>query len=115
MSGNILVVDDDIALAKTVEAILRQAGHAAVLAHTAEDGVRLALNDQPDLVLLDVMVPNMGGWEACRRVREQSDVPIIRRNCIASALICGYHTTSGSILNIGVAASISTTRSSSKA
>ncbi|MFQ5437187.1 MAG: response regulator [Anaerolineae bacterium] len=77
MSGNILVVDDDIALAKTVEAILRQAGHAAVLAHTAEDGVRLALNDQPDLVLLDVMVPNMGGWEACRRVREQSDVPII--------------------------------------
>lgn len=77
MSGNILVVDDDIALAKTVEAILHRAGHTAVLAHTAEDGVRLALNDRPDLVLLDVMVPNMGGWEACQRVREHSDVPII--------------------------------------
>lgn len=77
MAGNILVIDDDIALAQTIEAILRQAGHTAVLAHTAEDGVLLALNSQPDLVLLDVMVPNMGGWEACQRVREQSDVPII--------------------------------------
>jgi len=77
MAGNILVVDDDIPLAQTVAEILRRAGHTAVLAHTAEDGVRIALNDRPDLALLDVMVPNMGGWEACRRIREHSDLPII--------------------------------------
>jgi DNA-binding response OmpR family regulator len=77
MLGKILVVDDDVALAKTIETILIDAGFVAVLAHTAEDGLQLARSQKPDLALLDVMVPNMGGWEACQQLREFSDIPII--------------------------------------
>lgn len=77
MPSKILIVDDDVALNKTLEVVLGRAGHQVIQAHTAEDGVRLALTNRPDLILLDVMVPNMGGWEACRRLREQSDIPII--------------------------------------
>jgi len=77
MQHKILVVDDDIALAKTLESILNDAGYDVILAHTAEDGLNAALSEQPDLALLDVMIPNMGGWEACRRLREFSDIPIL--------------------------------------
>lgn len=78
MTNKILVVDDDMALAKTVEHILHDAGYNRVqLAHTAEDGLRLAQSNLPDLMLLDVMVPTMGGWEVCRRLREFSSIPII--------------------------------------
>jgi two-component system response regulator MtrA len=77
MPGKILIVDDDIALAKTVETILVDAGFAPIIAHTAEDGIRLARSQKPDLALLDVMVPNMGGWEACQQLREFSDIPVI--------------------------------------
>ena len=77
MLGKILVVDDDAALTKTIERILVDAGYTALLAHTAEDGLRLALSERPDLALLDIMVPIMGGWEVCQRLREFSDIPII--------------------------------------
>jgi two-component system response regulator MtrA len=82
-AGRILVVDDDIALTKTIERILIDAGYAVVLAHTAEDGLRIALSEQPHLVLLDVMVPHIGGWETCRRLRELSDIPIIFLTALA--------------------------------
>jgi DNA-binding response OmpR family regulator len=77
VSEKILVVDDDAALVKTLDTILTAAGFTSLLAHTAEDGLRLALSHQPALALLDVMVPGMGGWELCRRLREFSSLPII--------------------------------------
>ncbi|MCA9969240.1 MAG: response regulator transcription factor [Anaerolineales bacterium] len=77
MNGRILVVDDDVPLAKTIAQVLQRAGLKPLLAYTAEDGLQLALSDQPDLILLDIMVPNMGGWAVCRRVRETSQVPIV--------------------------------------
>lgn len=77
MSVKILVVDDDLTLTKTIEQSLNSVGYQVLLAYTAEDGVRLALMEQPSLVLLDVMIPNMGGWEACRQIRAVSQVPII--------------------------------------
>ena len=46
-------------------------------AYSAEDGLRKAYRFQPDLVLLDIMMPEMDGWEICKRLREMSDVPII--------------------------------------
>ncbi|GAB4270113.1 MAG: response regulator transcription factor [Candidatus Promineifilaceae bacterium] len=76
-NAKILVVDDDMALAKTIEHILRDAHFQPLLAFTAEDGLALAEVAQPDLALLDVMVPSMGGWELCRQLREVSDMPIL--------------------------------------
>jgi DNA-binding response OmpR family regulator len=77
MYHKILIVDDDIPLTKTIDRTVREAGYDTLLAYTAEDGLRLALNQHPDLILLDIMVPGMGGWEVCRQVREASAVPII--------------------------------------
>lgn len=77
MYQKILVVDDDFALTNTLERVLKGSGYVPVTAHTAEDGLRFAISQQPDLALLDVMVPSMGGWELCQRLRALSDMPII--------------------------------------
>ena len=77
MSYKILVVDDDIPLTKTIGQILRSADYIRLVAHTAEDGVNLARAKKPDLALLDIMVPTMGGWEMCRQIRSFSPMPII--------------------------------------
>ncbi|MFQ5400158.1 MAG: response regulator transcription factor [Anaerolineae bacterium] len=77
MLTKILLVDDDVALAKTIERLLVGADYEPILAHTAEDGLRFFHTHHPDLALLDVMVPNMGGWELCRRLREVSELPVI--------------------------------------
>ena len=77
MSSTILVVDDDVALTKTIERILCDAEFTPLFAHTAEDGVRLAQEQRPDLILLDVMIPHMGGWAVCQTIRQFSQTPII--------------------------------------
>lgn len=77
MYEKILIVDDDIPLTRTLERILTTGDYHPLVAHTAEDGLRLALSEDPDLVLLDVMIPSMGGWEACRQLRQRSDVPVL--------------------------------------
>lgn len=77
MPSKILVVDDDLHLIANVETILEDAGYEAVVAHTAEDGLRRAQQYRPDLAILDVMIPSMGGWELCQRLRRSSDMPII--------------------------------------
>ena len=77
MAKKILVVDDDISLTKAIVQILTSADYIPLVAYTAEDGVALARGKKPDLALLDVMVPTMGGWEMCREIRRFSDMPII--------------------------------------
>lgn len=77
MPSQILVVDDDLHLTSNVQTILEDAGYDVLVAHTAEDGLRLALERRPGLAVLDVMIPNMGGWELCKRLRRSSDMPII--------------------------------------
>jgi DNA-binding response OmpR family regulator len=77
MHNKILVVDDDISLTKTLHNILLSAGYIPFVARTAEAGVTQVVTEKPDLLLLDVMIPTMGGWEACRRIRKLSDLPII--------------------------------------
>ncbi len=77
MSQKILIVDDDIPLTKSIVQILLDEDYIPLVAHTAEDGVEIARQKVPDLALLDVMVPTMGGWEMCRKIRQFSDMPII--------------------------------------
>ena len=77
MSHPILIVEDDIPLAQQIKEILEQQGYSVTAAHTAEEGLHLAKIEKPDLILLDVMVPLMGGWELCRRLRQTMTVPIL--------------------------------------
>ncbi len=77
MPTTILVVDDDLPLAETIVQLLEDEGYQPLVAHTAEDGLKLAIAAEPDLALLDIMIPDMGGLSVCQRIRERSDIPII--------------------------------------
>ena len=77
MSEKILVIDDDRPTVEYVSAVLRRRGFEVFEAFCAQGGLRQAYSNQPDLVLLDVILPDKDGWEMCRQLREMSDMPII--------------------------------------
>ena len=77
MSQKILIIDDENATVQLLTMLLEDEDFEVIKAYRAEDGLRKAYRSHPDLVLLDVMMPGMSGWEVCRRLRELSDVPII--------------------------------------
>jgi len=71
-------VDDEPAIVRGLEDNLRFEGYQTVSATNGEDGLALALSDAPDLVLLDIMMPKMSGWDVCRELRRRGvDVPVI--------------------------------------
>lgn len=73
----ILLIDDDIYIREIVTETMTKEGADIVTAENGIEGLRLFYASQPDLVLLDVMMPQMTGWEICRQIRQLSDVPII--------------------------------------
>jgi two-component system KDP operon response regulator KdpE len=73
----ILVVDDDPRLIRLVREVLNAAGYAVVSRAAGDSAVQAAAVEQPDLILLDIMMKDLDGYQVCRRVREFSDVPII--------------------------------------
>jgi DNA-binding response OmpR family regulator len=73
----ILIVDDDPDIAKLLSVALREAGYNPLTAASAIEGLRTLFNERPNLILLDVMMAGMDGWEMAARVRELSDVPLI--------------------------------------
>jgi DNA-binding response OmpR family regulator len=75
--SRVLVVDDDPGIVKVVRAYLEQAGFEVSLAYDGKKAMQIARNDKPDLVVLDLMLPEMDGWDVCRALRKESDVPII--------------------------------------
>ncbi len=77
MGEKILVIDDEEATVNLISILLERHGYEVIKAYRAEDGLRKAYRMHPDLVLLDIMMPDMDGWEVCRRLRELSDMPII--------------------------------------
>jgi len=80
MKAKILIVDDDPTAVEAVEDVLTVGGHQVFSANNGEDALRLAEELQPDLIFLDVKMPEMDGFEVCRRLRENpktSRVPII--------------------------------------
>ncbi|MFA1548819.1 response regulator transcription factor [Actinomadura chokoriensis] len=77
-SRRVLVVDDEANIRDLVEVALRFHGFTPATASTGEDALRAARTQRPDLVLLDVMLPGMDGFEVCRRLRAGGDqVPVI--------------------------------------
>jgi len=77
MPEKILIIDDEEATVQLISILLEKRGFEAIKAYRAEERLRKAYRHQPDLVLLDIMMPDMDGWEVCKRLREMSDVPII--------------------------------------
>jgi two-component system KDP operon response regulator KdpE len=75
--AKILLIDDDEILLDLLADHLRTAGYRPVISRGGADGLRLADIESPDLIVLDVMMPGMDGWEVCRRIRQFSKVPII--------------------------------------
>jgi len=82
MATKILIVDDEPELARFLETVLDREGYELQCAFDAQQGLRQAYSFQPDLILLDVMMPGMDGWEMLRRLREFSHVPVIMLTAI---------------------------------
>lgn len=78
MTGKrILVVDDDAKIVELVKLYLARDGHKVFTASDGNDALRLHREIHPDLVVLDLMLPGLNGFEVCRTLREESDVPIV--------------------------------------
>jgi DNA-binding response OmpR family regulator len=76
-SQQILIVDDDPAIRKFVRANLEARDYRVILAVDGEEALKLLETESPNLILLDIMMPKMNGFEVCQRVREWSNTPII--------------------------------------
>jgi DNA-binding response OmpR family regulator len=67
MTEKILIIDDEDTTVKLLTILLEHKGYEVVSATRAEEGLRRAYRTQPDLVLLDIMMPDVDGWEVCKR------------------------------------------------
>ena len=77
MSGTILIVEDETRIANWVKVYFERGGFIAEVAHDGEAGLALARNLDPDLIVLDLVIPRLDGVQLCRIPRRESDVPII--------------------------------------
>jgi two-component system KDP operon response regulator KdpE len=77
MTQKILIVDDDKTLIQFLEDYLTGEGFDVVSANRGQKALRTFFNERPDIVVLDVMMPGMDGWEVCARIRELSEIPVI--------------------------------------
>lgn len=77
MTTKILVIDDDTAVTDLLSVLLRSQGFDVTATNSSSDGLSYIREDEPDLIILDLMMPEMDGWEVCRSVRTFSQVPII--------------------------------------
>ncbi len=73
----LLVIDDDPTLLRFLDKFLQEDGFEVRTADSGAAGLRSLYAFQPDLVILDLMMPGMDGWEVCARIRELADIPII--------------------------------------
>jgi two-component system response regulator MprA len=77
MNERILVVDDDVAITHALRRALSFAGYSVEIAHDGEAGLRHVRDSTPDLVILDVLMPGVDGFEFCRRLRSGDDTPVL--------------------------------------
>jgi two-component system KDP operon response regulator KdpE len=75
--GRLLIVEDDTDLVKALELYFSRVGYEVLVAKNGLEGLQKLYDERPSIVLLDIAMPRMDGWEVCRRIRELSDVPIV--------------------------------------
>jgi two-component system response regulator VicR len=77
LNKKILVVDDEKNIVDIIAFNLNKEGYDVIYAYDGKTGLELALNENPDLVLLDLMMPGLDGYEVCKAIRQKSQIPII--------------------------------------
>ncbi|MCB9455531.1 MAG: response regulator transcription factor [Anaerolineaceae bacterium] len=77
MSKKILIADDEQHILDTLSAYLKAEGYDILTVHNGRDAVFTCRHENPDIVILDVMMPEMNGWEAARMIRRESSVPLL--------------------------------------
>ena len=77
MDKLILVIEDEAPIVEILKFNLTKSGYRVLTAFDGEEGYRMAVSEKPDLILLDVMLPRMDGFEVCKKVREKQSTPII--------------------------------------
>ncbi len=73
----ILIVDDDVNICELLRLYLTKENYDTLVCNDGESALKTTLEQKPDLVLLDIMLPKLDGWQVCRAIRKESDVPII--------------------------------------
>src|SRR5439155_15830410 len=76
-AARILLVDDEVSIQRALKPLLRSRGYDVDVAGTAEEALRIVRSQAPDLIVLDLGLPDIEGVEVCRRVRSESVVPIV--------------------------------------
>ena len=95
MPIKVLAIDDDTAMTDLLSLLLRTNKFDVITANNGMDGIELIRNAAPDIVILDMMMPEMDGWQVCEEIRKFSDIPIVvlsalnKPGLVASALDAG--------------------------
>lgn len=82
--GRILVIDDDPTLNSLIRQSFHAKGYEVITALNGMEGLKLAYRSHPDIILLDIMMPDLDGFETCRRLREISEVPVLMLTAMSS-------------------------------
>ncbi len=77
MPDKVLIIEDEMKIARTVRLYLEQNNYQVAIVTDGYQALAAFRHEQPDIVLLDLMLPNVDGWEICRQIRKESGVPII--------------------------------------
>lgn len=77
MTTKILVIDDDIAITELMSMLLKTHGFDVISTNSGSEGINLAREKNPSVILLDLMMPDVDGWQVCKVVRTFSNVPIL--------------------------------------
>ena len=95
MPIKVLVIDDDTAMTDLLSLLLQTNKFIVFTANNGKDGIKLIRSVAPDIVILDMMMPEMDGWQVCEEIRKFSDIPIVvlsalnKPGLVASALDAG--------------------------
>jgi two-component system KDP operon response regulator KdpE len=75
--SKLLIIEDDSKLVGALKVYFTQAGYQVIAAENGREGLQKLYDERPSIVILDIAIPKLDGWEVCRRIRELSDVPIV--------------------------------------